>query len=404
MNRAPLAGPLALRLALRLLGAPKGGLLSSTARAALLAVALGVAALGVTMALMTGYREDLATKLVGGSAPILVYRTGDAEPGERAFETLAGGIEGVTGIAPTAFREAIVAAGEREAEVTVRGLSSEGAVFGLPSGSLGKVPGGGQGALVGKRLAERLAVGVGDRLRLTLLALEGGEPRFAFRSLEVTGLFESGFSEFDRSWIVVDRELIRSAPGGGGDAWEVQVDRLDRSAGIAEELRAALGERYLVLDWRDLYRGLFSALELLQRTLFLLVGLIVLVATFNVASTIVVLVRERRRDLGVLAALGVAPATLRRSFLLVAGFLGAGGAAAGLLVAGVLSRLATRFEWLSFGPEMEEVYFVRSIPLRLELADASIVALFACAVALVAAWLPAQRSARLSPSAAIRFE
>ncbi|MGH7336982.1 MAG: ABC transporter permease, partial [Myxococcota bacterium] len=172
----------------------------------------------------------------------------------------------------------------------------------------------------------------------------------------------------------------------------------------AQALRARLGDDYLVLDWKQLYRGLFAALELLQRTLFVLLGLIVLVATFNVASTVVVLVRERRRDFGVLVAIGMPRATLRRSFLLVAAALGVAGATLGLALAAGVSELATRFEWLRFGPGMEEVYFVRSIPLRLELPDALAIAALAIVVTLAAAWLPARRAAALEPASAVRFE
>ncbi len=410
MSRVPgagtLAGPLAPRLAMRLLGAPKSRLLSSTARAALLAVSLGVAALGLAMALMTGYREDLAERLVGGGAPILVYATEAAANGapRETVEQLLRSERGVTEVSPVAFREAVVAAGEREEEVTVRGSEPGAGPFAIAPEALAAAGEGAWGAVLGARLAERLAVKSGDRLRLTVLTLEENEPRFAFRTLRVTGTFESGFSEFDRGWLVVNRAALDAVPGGAGRIWEVRVEELGRAAPIAESLRVKLGEGYLVLDWRQLYRGLFTALELLQRTLFVLLGLIVLVATFNVASTVVVLVRERRRDFGVLAAIGMPPATLRRAFLLVAALLGAGGAAIGLTLAALLAALATRYELLSFGPEMEEVYFVRSIPLRLEWSDALAIGALACVVTLAAAWLPARRAARLEPAIALRFE
>lgn len=414
MSREPLGGalpgPLTVQLALRLLGAPKSRLLASTARAALLATSLGAAALGLAMALMTGYREDLATRLVGGGAPILVYATGELAPAEDArVAALLGAEPGVTSVAPVAFREAVVAAGEREMEVTVRGSEpptrSNPGPFALAPGALAATGDGAWGAVLGARLAESLGVAAGDRLRLTVLTLGGdGGPRFAFRSLRVSSTFDSGFSEFDRAWLVVDRAALEGVPGGAGRIWELRLADLARASEIAQSVGERLGADYLVLDWKQLYRGLFAALELLQRTLFVLLGLIVLVATFNVASTVVVLVRERRRDFGVLVAIGMPAATLRRAFLLVAAVLGVAGATLGLALAAGLSALATRFEWLRFGPGMEEVYFVRSIPLRLELADALAIAALAIVVTLAAAWLPARRAAALEPATALRYE
>jgi lipoprotein-releasing system permease protein len=408
MKRAPLAGPLAPRLALRIVAGPKSRLLASTAKAALLAVALGVAALGLAMALMTGYREDLAERLVRGGAPILVYAldgdTAEAPPAPADPAALLRAEPGVREVAEVAFREAVVAFGEREAEVTVRGTEPGTGPFAAAPGELAPGPDGAWGAVAGAKLARLLGARRGDLLRLTVLTLDSGAPRFGFRTLRLAGTFESGFSEFDRAWIVVDRAALAATPGGAGKVWEVRVEALARAPAIAEALRERLGERFVVLDWRQLYRGLFAALELLQRTLFVLLALIVLVATFNVASTVVVLVRERRRDFGVLAALGLPRATLRRSFLLVAALLGLGGAALGLALAAALAALATRYELLSFGPGMEEVYFVRSIPLRLEPGDALAVAALACLVTLAAAWLPARRAARLDPAEALRFE
>jgi lipoprotein-releasing system permease protein len=401
-RRGLLAGPLAAALAGRLLAGRGSRLLSSTARAALAATALGVAALGVAMALLTGYREDLVRKLVGGSAAILVYATGDAPPGEA--ERAIGETAGVTGVDRVAFLTGVVAAGEREAEVTVRGAAGGGGPFAAPAARLARGEDGAWGALVGAELGERLGVAPGDPLRLTLLSFGEGGPRFAFRTLRVAGTFQSGFSEFDRAWVVVAREALAGAPGGASAIWEVRVDDPARAERVAEAIRARLGPGFLALDWRELNRELFAALELQQRALFLLLGLIVLVATFNVASTLVVLVRERRRDFGVLAALGLAPGRLRRVFLLVGLGLGAAGTAAGLGLAYAIAEIVTRFELLRFDPAMAEIYFLRSVPLRLAARDALAITGLSLAVTLVSSWLPARRAARIDPAAALRFE
>jgi len=403
MSRAVLPGPLPVALALRLLAGPKSRLLGSTARAGLGSIVLGVAALGLAMALLTGYRDDLLRKLVGGNAAVLIYGVG--RPGEAVDPAATIRRQPhVTSVEAVAFLEGVVAADGREAEVTVRGASGGAGSWNSPPERLTRDADGTWGAVLGSELAERLAVGVGDRLRLTVLTFGAAGPRFVFRGLRVSGTFESGFSEFDRGWLVVSEEAARLAAGQASRAWEVRLDDITAATAVADRLRDELGDGYLVFDWRDLNRDLFAALDLQRRALFLLLGLIVVVATFNVASTLVVLVRERRRDFAVLAAMGMAPRRLLATFVCAGALLGAAGAAAGLAVAGIVSWLATRYELLRLGPEMAEVYFLRSVPLHLAAGDAAAIAALALGVTILACWLPAWKAARLEPAVALRFE
>jgi lipoprotein-releasing system permease protein len=403
MSRAVLPGPLPLALAFRLLAGPKSRLLGSTARAGLASIVLGVAALGLAMALLTGYQEDLVRKLVGGNAAVLVYATGDgrdaADPAPAAGE-----LAGVVSVEPVAFLEGVVVAGGREAEVTVRASSGGGGLWSAPPERLAAESDGAWGTVLGGELAERLGVAPGETVRLTLLAFGEAGPRFVFRSLRVRGTFDSGFSEFDRHWLVVGEAAVQGAARQAARAWEVRLVDAARAPEVAEALRERLGSGFLVLDWRELNRDLFAALELQRLALFLLLGLIVVVATFNVASTLVVLVRERRRDFGVLAAMGLPPRRLLATFVGAGALLGAAGAAVGLALAAALAWLATRFELLRFGPEMAEVYFLRAVPLRLAGADAAAIAALALGVTVAACLLPAWRAARVDPAEALRFE
>ncbi len=395
-----LSGPLSWTLARRLLADPRSRLLHSSARAALLATTLGVAALGIALALMTGYREDLVARLIGGNAAVLVYP--GEETAEAEIRAALVGLAGVTRATPVGYLEGVLSSDTGEAEITLRATGGDGGSFG--PAPLVRQPGRPWRARLGKRLAEELAVTAGDSLRLTVLAQDEGRPRFAFRTLEVEGTFHTGFSEFDRSWVVVAPEAIAGVPGAGAPLWEIGLDDPNVAPAFATALRERLAGDALVVDWQQLNRSLFSALDLQRRALFLLLGLIVLVATFNVASTLVVLVRERMRDLGVLAAVGLPPAALTRLFLLYGGILGAVGTALGLALAAVVSWLFTRFEVLSFGPEIAEVYFLESVPLRLTTADAATIAALSLVVTLGACWLPARRAARLDPAAALRYE
>ena len=210
--------------------------------------------------------------------------------------------------------------------------------------------------------------------------------------------------DLDQAWGVASRELVKSLAPDSIDSLELALADPARAGEVADRIREIAPDGTLVTDWRELNRELFAALRLQQLALFLLLGLIVLVSTFNVASTLVVLVRERLRDLGVLAAMGLAPSRLRRVFLLYGGALGVAGAVLGLAIAFAISWAANRFELVRFGPDVASIYFLRAVPFRLALDDALAIAGFTVGVTFLSCWLPSRRALKLDPAAALRFE
>jgi lipoprotein-releasing system permease protein len=258
---------------------------------------------------------------------------------------------------------------------------------------------------LGAELAERLGAELGEPLRLAVLGFRDGRPRFTFLSVRNAGSFRTGFSEFDRGWVVLDRARLSGALGNQGSAlFELRIAEPSQATEVAAAVERVLGSRYLVSDWQDLNRELFTALRVQQWTLFLVLGLIVLVSTFNVASTLVVLVRERRREIGVLAAMGWKPAGLRRLFLAYGAVLGAVGIAVGLAVGAGAAWVLDTFHLIRFDAEVAAIYFISSVPFRLEGEDLAAIVVFALAINLLACLLPAWRAARLDPAAALRYE
>ncbi len=397
---------LSFQLALRLLVGRHGLLLRPTARVAAIAAALGALAMSLAMALMTGYRSALEGKLLEGGAAILVFPwppTVD-ESGQAAFEETLRETAGVVAARRTGFIPGVARGPRGEQEVTVRlGPPSRGpmvhAVQAVPPRESPKVP----LAVLGEELARALGVVAGDRLPLVTLAVEAGRSGFRFSTIEVAGLFATGFSEFDRSWLVL-------VPGTFGRGWEeaaapvfeADVERPTEAHVVAEELRQRLGASALVTDWTQLNQELFAALRLQQRVLFLLLGLIMLVASFAVGATVAVLARERRRDLALLQALGLEPGFLRWTLVLFSFGLAGFGAAVGLVLAVVIASLATRFEWLAFGPEIASIYFLRFVPLRLDLASAGAILALALGTTALACAGPISRLGRTEPAVALR--
>lgn len=396
--------PLAWELGRRFLaGRRRSRILDSSSRVALVATALGVAAQVVAMGLMSGYRGDLERKLVGGNAAIVAYPTGLADP--VAAAALAREEPGVLRVDRVVYGQGILTGARGgEAVVALRGVEADGGGTLAATAEELAATGGVPGARLGSELARSLGVAPGDSVRLTALGLAGDRPRFAFRVLRCTGIFTTGFSEFDRAWVVLDRGLVEAVSGRGVISLEVAVSDPAAAPALAERLERRLGPEFLVTPWQELNRDLFAALRLQQIGLFLLLGLIVLVATFNVASSLVVLVRERQRDLGVLSALGVPPSGLRGAVMAFGMLLGSAGTAAGAATGWVICELLTRFELVRFEPEVAEIYFLRSVPFRVGVAELAAVVLFSLAVTLLSCLWAARRAGRLQPASALRYE
>lgn len=404
-------------IAWRFLRGRRTRLMDSTARAALLAIAIGVTAMVIAMALMTGYREDLQRKLIRGNAAVIVY---PLSPGGLELDSVRQqqleSLPEVREIRRVTYGQGTLASDHLPdgSDVTLRGvdpgqgLESLGKVHLDPRVEpeqgfrIGELP----GLVVGEELGHRLGVESGHVLRLMVLGLDGQRPKFRYRSVVVAGTFVTGFSEFDQSWVMMDRLTLEKLLGSGaGNAlYEIEVEDPQRAGSLGQQIKTRLGPNFLVTDWLDLNRELFTALEVQQIALFFVLGLIVVVSTFNVASSLVVLVRERMRDIGVLASLGLSPGELKTIFLFYGGALGLAGTLIGVLFGSAVSWVMTEFELIRFEPELAAIYFISSVPLRVELGDVLAIIGFTLTITLLACWVPSRRAGFVQPASALRYE
>ncbi|HEY0552846.1 MAG TPA: ABC transporter permease [Thermoanaerobaculia bacterium] len=409
MKEPSLSGPLPWVIAWRFLRGRHSRLLDGTARAALLSTALGVMAMIIAMALMTGYREDLQNKLVRGNAAVIAYPVGGVSGAltpARQRALLA--IPGVRRVGRVAYGQGSLASATapQGLEVVLRGVDPGGGQLTATSEQLRPTPAGIPSGVLGKDLADRLGARPGDILRLVALGFGEGRPHFHYQSVRVSATFSTGFAEFDRSWVLLDRPMVERLMGGetAVDLLELTVADASEAPRIADAATSVLQPDFVVTDWRQLNRELFTALRIQQIALFIVLLMIVIVSTFNIASTLVVLVRERMRDIGLLGALGLRPDLLRRVFLVYGGFLGAFGTLLGVLAGSGICWVMTTFRLVRFDPEVAAIYFIDSVPFRVELLDVLAIVGSALLVTLLACFFPAWRAARVDPSAALRYE
>jgi lipoprotein-releasing system permease protein len=405
---------LARRIAWRYLRRPTDKLISAVGLASILGLVIGVMALVISMALMTGYRRDLQTKLLGGNAEVFVYSIGAPIADPRRVINLVGSTPGVADASPVLFQSGVVTTETNTtgSEVMIKGLEP---TRGRTSQMLAKVIGpratfdtaeGERGVTLGKYLAAKLGVKQGDSLSVTVAAgtTEGFMPRTA--SFVVTNVFATGFYEFDARWLFVDLAEAQELVDAGSSANLIEVKLvpgadLDR---VVKEIERRTDGRYAVSDWREMNKQLFSILKFQQLILFIVIGLIVFVSTFNIVSTLIMTVHEKRREIGILSSMGADRRMLRRVFIWYGTIVGVAGTGMGVIIGTVICQVITRYELVSFPPEIAEVYFVSSIPFVTRSVDLAVIAAFSITVSFLATIIPSMRAARLNPVEALRYE
>jgi lipoprotein-releasing system permease protein len=264
------------------------------------------------------------------------------------------------------------------------------------------------GVAIGAELARLLDVKEGDTILLSVPDNTRGAAALVARSepFRVARIFRTNFYESDAELVFLDRQVLRQLARMSGEAnvIEIKLDTIRDTASAARDIGAAAGKEFSVTDWRSLNTGLFSALKIQQTTLFFVIGLIVAVSTFNIVATLVMTVNEKKRDIGVLTALGAEPTFFSRVFLLLGGLLGGAGVLTGIAFGALVCWVMTAFRLLRFPPGVAEIYFVSYIPFLVRPVDLAAIVGFSALVVLLASWLPARRAGRVDIAQALRYE
>ncbi|HJQ37302.1 MAG TPA: ABC transporter permease [Thermoanaerobaculia bacterium] len=405
---------LARHIAWRYLRRPTDALVSAVGLVSIFGLVIGVMALVISMALMTGYRDDLQRKLLGGNAEVFVYSVGEPMREPARVVQLVKRVPGVGEASPVLFQHAVVTTESNTtgSEVMMKGIEP---TRWQNSPMLAKIIGashkfetgeGEQGVAVGKYLATKLGVKAGDALSVTVPSVEEGSlmPRTA--TFVVTNVFATGFYEFDARWMFVDLAEAQQLMGMANAANLLEVKLQPRAdlERVIKDIEQVTDRRYAVSDWREMNRQLFSMLQFQQLVLFIVIGLIVFVSTFNIVSTLIMTVQEKRREIGILSSMGAEASTVRRVFIWYGTMVGTAGTAIGIALASLICWIITRYELVSFPPEIAEVYFVSSIPFILDWRWLSSIAAFSIVISFLATIIPSMRASRMNPVEALRYE
>ena len=380
-----------------------------------LGVTVGVMALVVALALMTGMQEELRDRIVGSAAHVYVHKLGaggfvDAE----AEAAKLAAVPGVVAAAPATLGRAVASAAGVNAFITLKGVDPaleaqvteiaaamrRGRFEALPEprdGVLG-------GVVIGEDLSRSLRVSVGDTLSVltpqgATLSPMGLLPRS--RRLEVVGVFSLGLREYDQSYGFVTLDAAgRLFNRDGFDLMELRVENLEDAPAVARAVTETLGAEYFAEDWGRLNQSLFQALWLEKMAIGITIGLIMMVAALNIVASLVLLVMEKSRDIAILKTMGARARSVRVVFVLQGAIIGVVGTAAGAAGGVAVSWLADRYRWI----RLPDVYDVAWVPFRVDPGNLLVVVLGSLAVCLLATLYPSRQASRLDPAEALRYE
>ncbi|MBP1771762.1 MAG: lipoprotein-releasing transporter permease subunit [Holophagaceae bacterium] len=391
----------------------KGAFVRTMVRFARGGTALGVFAMVVSLALMNGFLEEIQATLFSATAHFTVFNlVGDIPDTEGALKAIRA-VPGVQAASPIRLEKGLLRRTDSDLPpeaVVVKAVDpptahSTSSIFDSMQPAPIEQLKEGEIAL-GKELAQKLDIKVGDTVALAFFKLElglgGQQPKVA--AFRVAGIFHSHSSEYDKNWAFIHLgDAMRIAKTEGrAEMIEVRAKGIDAIAEVKPRVIEALGPAFQATDLRESNKALFAALTLQKWAFASILGLIVLVAAFNIVSSLVLLVTEKRRDLGVLLALGATPRQIQRLFELQGLRIGAVGTAWGLGTSVPLCFILDRYRLLKLPAAAYD--FLTYMPFRFKVLDIVVAGLFPLVVSWLAARYPARKAAALDPVDALRAE
>jgi lipoprotein-releasing system permease protein len=396
----------------------RDGFISVIAGFSFVGIMLGVATLIVVMAVMNGFRQELMSKILGVNGHAFIQPYGEALTDYEGIAERVSRVKGVTLAAPIIEGQVLASSQGATSGALVRGVR-EGDLKRFASVAKNLVEGtmngfdGSEKIIIGKRLAQYMNVGLGDKLKL--ISPKGPSTPFGSaprqKSYEVSGIFEVGMSEFDASFIfmpLAEAQLYFDSEGQVAMI-ELFIENADRIDSVTPAIRDAVGKPHGLTDWRFRNRTFFGALEVERNVMFLILTMIVLVAALNIISGLTMLVKDKARGIAILRTMGATRGSVLAIFIMTGAAIGVGGTffgfLLGLLIALNVESLRQVVSYLSGAPIFPpELYFLSKLPADVRPAEVVTIVIMALVLSLLATIYPAWRAAKLDPVEALRGE
>lgn len=395
----------------------KTGFINLVTYISILGVAIGVAALIIVLSVMNGLEYEVRSRIVGFDSHVRLrrYHFEDVHDYTEVMKTIEG-IPHIIGMSPYIDEKGILKSGTYSDGIIVRGADSEtihevsditgNIVYGtfelgpIPQEEGKDIP----GMVVGRYLADRLLLNEGDRV--FLINITDINSMFQVPDVKtfiVTGYFETGMYEYDNTFAYISieaaQELFRMGDSVSGI--EIRLDDLYKANTVVEEIDNRLGFPYFAETWFEMRKTLFHWIQLEKWAMFIILCLIVLVAAFNIISTLIMVVMDKTREIGILKSMGATSRSIRNIFLYESVVVGIIGTAIGFAIGYALCWAQIKYRFFSIPGD---IYFVNSLPVKMQMLDFILIGAASMLICLLAGVYPAKRASNLIPVEAIRYE